>query len=135
VATRLVDALAVLTGQSVADLHMEAQSSALVLPLVPVGMHATIIDQRPDLYAAKSRLEAASTSAQAARLSRSRYEHGYVSYFEVVDADRDALNIERQLIRSRQAQAAATIALVRALRGGWNGADLTPAASQLAQSR
>jgi multidrug efflux system outer membrane protein len=53
----------------------------------------------------------------------------------VVDADRDALNIERQLIRSRQAQAAATIALVRALGGGWNGADLTPAASQLAQSR
>jgi hypothetical protein len=62
-------------------------------------------------------------------------EHGYVSYFEVVDADRDALNIERQLIRSRQAQAAATIALVRALGGGWNGADPTPAASQLAQSR
>jgi hypothetical protein len=45
-------------------------------------------------------------------------EHGYVSYFEVVDADRDALNIERQLIRSRQAQAAATIALVRASGGG-----------------
>ncbi|MEA3096442.1 efflux transporter outer membrane subunit [Caballeronia mineralivorans] len=236
----LVDALAVLTGQSVADLHIEAQSSALILPLVPVGMPATIIDQRPDLYAAKRRLDAASlqigiaetaflpsltltasggfasrdlssfldrnssvwglaisaaetlfdggkrqaivqsaqaermiadanykavtlealrqvqdalndlasqrrqilsyeeaafTSAQASRLSRSRYEHGYVSYFEVVDADRDALNIERQLIRSRQAQAAATIALVRALGGGWNGADLTPAASQLAQSR
>jgi outer membrane protein, multidrug efflux system len=53
----------------------------------------------------------------------------------VVDADRDALNIERQLIRSRQAQAAATIALARALGGGWNGADPTPAASQLAQSR
>jgi multidrug efflux system outer membrane protein len=236
----LVDALAVLTGQPVADLRIEAQSSELILPLVPVGMPVTIIDQRPDLYAAKRRLEAASlqigiaetaflprltltanggfasrdlgsfldrnssvwglaisaaetlfdggkrqavvqsaqaertiadanykavalealrqvqdalndlaaqrrqilsyeeaasTSAQAARLSRSRYEHGYVSYFEVVDADRDALNIQRQLIRSRQAQAAATIALVRALGGGWSGADLAPDASQLAQSR
>jgi multidrug efflux system outer membrane protein len=68
--------------------------------------------------------QAATTSAQAARLSRSRYEHGYVSYFEVVDSDRDALNMERELIRSRQAQAAATITLVRALGAGWSSASL-----------
>jgi outer membrane protein, multidrug efflux system len=234
----LVDALAVLTGQSVTDLRVEEQQGELILPVVPVGMPSEIIDQRPDLYAAKRRLEAASlqigiaetaflpsltltasggfasrdlssfldrnssvwglaisatqvlfdggqrqavvqsakaqhmiadasykavtldafkqvqdalndvasqrqqiasyeaaasTSAQAARLSRSRYEHGYVSYFEVVDSDRDALNIQRQLIRSRQAQAAATITLVRALGGGWRGVDPVPSAPQLAQ--
>ena len=65
--------------------------------------------------------EAATSSAQAAMLSRSRYEHGYVSYFEVVDADRSALAIKRQLIRSRQAQAMATLSLLQALGGRWRG--------------
>ncbi|CAM2151080.1 RND transporter [Pararobbsia alpina] len=66
------------------------------------------------------RFERASTaSSQAARLSLSRYQHGYVSYLEVIDADRDALNVERQLIHSRQEEAAATVGLVRALGGGW----------------
>ncbi|PRY04452.1 efflux transporter outer membrane subunit [Paraburkholderia sp. BL25I1N1] len=67
--------------------------------------------------------DAASTaSSQAAALSRRRYEHGYVSYFEVVDSDRSALAIKRQLIRSQQAQAVATVSLLRALGGGWSGA-------------
>jgi outer membrane protein, multidrug efflux system len=56
------------------------------------------------------------------RFSRNRYEHGYVSYFEVVNSNRGALNIQRALIRSRKAQAAATIALVRVLGGGGCGA-------------
>ncbi|MFT4436546.1 efflux transporter outer membrane subunit [Caballeronia sp. 15715] len=60
-------------------------------------------------------------SSQAAALSRSRYEHGYVSYFEVVDSDRSALAIKRQLIRTHQAQAVATVSLLRALGGGWDG--------------
>jgi len=64
---------------------------------------------------------ASNASSQAAALSRSRYEHGYVSYFEVVDSDRSALAIKRQLIRSHQAQAVATVSLLRALGGGWNG--------------
>jgi outer membrane protein, multidrug efflux system len=64
---------------------------------------------------------ASSASSQAAALSRSRYNHGYVSYFEVVDSDRSALAIKRQLIRSHQAQAVATVSLLRALGGGWNG--------------
>lgn len=68
----------------------------------------------------EQRFERASTSSsQAARLSLSRYQHGYVSYLEVIDSDRDALNVERQLIHSRQEDAAATVSLVRALGGGW----------------
>ena len=63
--------------------------------------------------------DAARATDAAARLSLSRYAHGYVSYLEVIDADRDALNARRQLIHNRQALAVATVSLVRALGGGW----------------
>lgn len=65
---------------------------------------------------------AALTAQQAAQLSRRRYTLGYVDYFEVVNADRDALGIERDLIHARQALAVATVNLVVALGGGWGGA-------------
>ncbi|WP_168790989.1 efflux transporter outer membrane subunit [Paraburkholderia aromaticivorans] len=220
----LVDALAVLTGRSVTDLTIGAGLAPVELPDIPVGLPSALLEQRPDIYAAQRRLDAASlqigiartaylptltltadggfasrdlgsfldrnssvwglaisaaltlidggrrraevesaqagyliadanskalmldalrqvqdalndvaaqrlrivayeraasTSAQAARLSRSRYEHGYVDYFEVVDSDRDALSIQRELIHSRQAQAVAIVTLVRAIGGGW----------------
>ncbi|KVU63829.1 efflux transporter outer membrane subunit [Burkholderia ubonensis] len=80
-------------------------------------------DALNDIAAQKERIarydSAARATDAAARLSLSRYGHGYVSYLEVIDADRDALNARRQLIHSRQALATATVGLVRALGGGW----------------
>ncbi|KVQ37092.1 efflux transporter outer membrane subunit [Burkholderia ubonensis] len=80
-----------------------------------------------DIAAQKERIarydSAAHATDAAARLSLSRYGHGYVSYLEVIDADRDALNARRQLIHSRQALATATVGLVRALGGGWTPPD------------
>jgi outer membrane protein, multidrug efflux system len=226
----LVDAIAVLSGRAVTDVTIGSSLDNVVLPSVPVGLPSGILQNRPDVYAAQRRLDAASlqigiartaflptltltasggfasdslrtfldrnssvwglgvsvaetlfdggrrqaavdsakagyalaeadyrsvtlqalrqvqdslndiasqrlqaadyeaasvSSSQAAALSRSRYEHGYVDYFEVVDADRSALAIKRQLIRSQQAQAVATISLLRALGGGWHGPDKT----------
>jgi len=222
----LVDSIAVLSGMSVTDLHLENRQDDVVVPQVPVDLPSVILENRPDVYAAQRRLDAASlqigiaktaflpsltltasggfasdslrtfldrnssmwglgisvvetlfdggrrqsavdsakasyliaeadyhvtalqalrqvqdalndieaqglqaddyaaastASSQAAALSRSRYDHGYVSYFEVVDSDRSALAIKRQLIRAHQAQAVATVSLLRALGGGWNG--------------
>ncbi|MFM0220718.1 efflux transporter outer membrane subunit [Paraburkholderia dipogonis] len=227
----LVDALAVLTGRSVTDLTIGAGLAPVELPDIPVGLPSALLEQRPDIYAAQRRLDAASlqigiartaylptltltadggfasrdlssfldrnssvwglaisaaltlidggrrraeiesaqagymiadanskalmldalrqvqdalndvaaqrlriaayekaasTSSQAARLSRSRYEHGYVDYFEVVDSDREALSIQRELIHSRQAQAVAIVTLVRAIGGGWTPASEAP---------
>ncbi|WP_322069580.1 efflux transporter outer membrane subunit [Paraburkholderia bannensis] len=77
-----------------------------------------------DIAAGRERIAsfdaAASTSDQVAQLSRRRYTLGYVDYFEVVNSDRDALSIERDAIHARQALAVATVALVRALGGGWS---------------
>ncbi|KVZ36201.1 RND transporter [Burkholderia ubonensis] len=84
-------------------------------------------DALNDIAAQKERIarydSAAHATDAAARLSLSRYGHGYVSYLEVIDADRDALNARRQLIHSRQALATATVGLVRALGGGWTPPD------------
>ena len=229
----LVDAIAVLSGESVTDIRVDPSSADVLLPVVPVGLPSRILAGRPDIYAAQRRLDAASlqigiaktaflpsltlnasggfasdslttfldrnssvwglglsmvetlfdggrrragvdeakasysieeasykqtvldalrqvqdalndisahrlqsadyeeaaTSAtQAAALSRSRYNHGYVNYFEVVDADRSALGVKRQLIHSNQAQAVATISLIRALGGGWAATSTTAAA-------
>ncbi|KVT66260.1 RND transporter [Burkholderia ubonensis] len=84
-------------------------------------------DALNDIAAQKERIarydSAARATDAAAHLSLSRYGHGYVSYLEVIDADRDALNARRQLIHSRQALATATVGLVRALGGGWTPPD------------
>ncbi|KVP71267.1 RND transporter [Burkholderia ubonensis] len=84
-------------------------------------------DALNDIAAQKERIaryeSAARATDAATRLSLSRYGHGYVSYLEVIDADRDALNARRQLIHSRQALATATVGLVRALGGGWTPPD------------
>jgi outer membrane protein, multidrug efflux system len=223
----LIDALAVLIGEPVTEVMIDGQSGTVSLPAIPVGMPASLLSQRPDIYAAQRRLDSASlqigiaktaflptltlsadggfasrdlgefldrnssvwglaistaltlvdggrrraevdsakagyqiadaeaksvvldalrevqdslndiaaqrerieeyqlaatTSSQAAQLSRQRYAHGYVDYFEVVDSDREELSIQRELIHSRQAESVATVALIRALGGGWEAA-------------
>jgi multidrug efflux system outer membrane protein len=56
---------------------------------------------------------------RAAELATERYRAGIVSYLEVVDASREALQAERanaQLAGQRQI---ATVQLIKALGGGW----------------
>ncbi|NIE57230.1 MULTISPECIES: efflux transporter outer membrane subunit [unclassified Burkholderia] len=101
-------------GTDVADANYRA---------IAIGALRDVQDALNDIAAQKERIvrydNAARATDAAARLSLSRYAHGYVSYLEVIDADRDALNARRQLIHSRQALAVATVSLVRALGGGW----------------
>lgn len=56
---------------------------------------------------------------RAADLSRIRYDAGAVSYLEVVDAERTALEAERASARLRGQRLVAAAGLVRALGGGW----------------
>ncbi len=73
------------------------------------------------ILAEQSREEARSVdSAQrAAQLSSTRYREGYVSYFEVIDAERQVLAAQRAALQTDRERALATVALVRALGGGW----------------
>lgn len=63
--------------------------------------------------------KAADSADSAAQLSRKRYEGGLVSYLEVVDAERTALNEKRELVRARSTRHLASVQLVQALGGGW----------------
>ena len=53
-------------------------------------------------------------------LASSRYEHGLSGQLELQDAQRTELRIRRQALQLRAARFQATVALIRALGGGWS---------------
>lgn len=57
---------------------------------------------------------------RVAQLSQTRYREGMVSYLEVVDAQRGALASQRLATQIAGERAATTVALIRALGGGWS---------------
>ena len=54
------------------------------------------------------------------RLADLRYKGGYSSYLEVLNAQRDLSQAQAGLIETQRAQLAATVALYKALGGGWD---------------
>lgn len=60
----------------------------------------------------------------ALRLAKLRYEAGYSSYLEVLDAQRTANTAELAAIRNRQATLDANVDLMKALGGGWSPSDV-----------
>ena len=56
---------------------------------------------------------------EASRLTKLRYEAGLVSFFEVIDAQREHLTEQRALVQTKAARQQATVQLIQALGGGW----------------
>ena len=56
---------------------------------------------------------------EAQRIAIRRYDAGYSGFLDVLDAQRSALDAELALQRSRQARLDASVALMKALGGGW----------------
>ncbi len=84
------------------------------------------------LYAEQSEAQArAVESAQrAARLSRTRFDAGFVDYLDVVDGDRVRLVAERTAAVLQGRRFVTAVQLVRALGGGWNASDLPEIAAK-----
>ncbi|TGT17307.1 hypothetical protein EN817_31995, partial [Mesorhizobium sp. M3A.F.Ca.ET.174.01.1.1] len=61
-------------------------------------------------------------SQRAARLSRTQYTEGAVSYLDVIDGERQVLSTQLQASHLQGTQAVATVNLIRALGGGWGDA-------------
>ena len=61
-----------------------------------------------------------SSARRATVLSESRYRHGLDSQLELLDARRSELRNRRQALQVRASQYQATVALIRALGGGWS---------------
>jgi multidrug efflux system outer membrane protein len=71
-----------------------------------------------DQAAAQSR--AVASARRGADLSQKRYDAGFVSYFEVVDAQRTALAVERADAQLAGQRWITHVALIKALGGGWS---------------
>jgi multidrug efflux system outer membrane protein len=69
-------------------------------------------------------LGASVTSARRAlAVAESRYRAGSASYLEVVDGQRTLLTVQRLDVQVRGARQTSTVALIRALGGGWSAPD------------
>lgn len=67
-----------------------------------------------------SELERAATdSARAAQLAHARFTAGAIDYYEVLDAERTLLQAQDAAADGRLRSADATVALYKALAGGW----------------
>jgi outer membrane protein, multidrug efflux system len=71
---------------------------------------------REQLAAQKRQVEALQQYASTARL---RYDNGYTSYIEVLDAERSLFNVQLQYTQTQQQQFQAMINLYLAMGGGW----------------
>ena len=76
----------------------------------------------------------ADAARNALRLAQMRYDAGYSSYLEVLDAQRTHNSATQALIQNSQAQLLYNIDLMKALGGGWNAENL-PAAPVANNSR
>ena len=70
---------------------------------------------------AQAQSRAIASAARATALSESRYRNGLVSQLDLLDAQRSELRSRRQAIQVQSAQYQATIGLIRALGGAWEG--------------
>lgn len=63
--------------------------------------------------------KSAAAAREAARLINLRYNTGLISFFEVIEAERDHLIEQRMLVQTKAARQQATVQLIQALGGGW----------------
>jgi multidrug efflux system outer membrane protein len=68
---------------------------------------------------AQAQARAVTSASRATVLSESRYRNGMDSQLELLDARRSELRNRRQALQVRAGQYQATVALIRALGGGW----------------
>lgn len=70
---------------------------------------------------ARTQARAVDSAQRAAHISQTRYREGAVSYLDVIDAERSVLQTRRLAAQLEGARADASVALIRALGGGWQG--------------
>ena len=66
-----------------------------------------------------ARTQAVEALTRQVRLASLRYDNGYSSYLEVLDAERALFGAELALAQARAAHLVAVVDLYRALGGGW----------------
>lgn len=79
-----------------------------------------LVDLRQQSEQAAAQARAAGSAQTVIQLATVRYERGFATYLDVIDAQRSLLQIERSRAELAGARRASTVRLIRALGGGWN---------------
>jgi multidrug efflux system outer membrane protein len=85
-------------------------------------VETALTDQRLLASQTDEQDKAAKATAHTLDLVAKRYYEGDISYFELVDTQRNMLLVNRAAIQTRGARLAATVTLIRALGGSWSDA-------------
>ena len=83
------------------------------------GVNDALIDQdrtRVQLATQRQQVESLKVYSDTARL---RYDNGYTSFLEVVDAERSLFNAQLSYTQTQQVLVQASINLYKAMGGGW----------------
>lgn len=70
------------------------------------------------------------SARRSADLAQKLYDAGRSSYLDLLDAQRNLATVERSAVQLRGNRAVATVALIRALGGGWDGKVAAPSLAQ-----
>jgi multidrug efflux system outer membrane protein len=81
---------------------------------------------------AAAQARAVASSEKALMLANARYKAGLLIVLEVIDAERTALAAQRANVQILNQQMAASVALIKALGGGWEGRPMPGAPQQAA---
>ena len=71
---------------------------------------------------AEATRDAVASSSRALRIAQVRYDAGATGYLDAIDAQRSLLSTQRLETQIKGARATSTVALIRALGGGWSAA-------------
>lgn len=108
-----VDAASARQRQALAD-YTQAVQNAFRETYVALQAHRT---SREQFAAQTAQVDAL---RRALRLAQLRYDNGYSSYLEVLDAQRNLFSAEIDWVQTRQAQLDAVVSVYLALGGGWS---------------
>jgi multidrug efflux system outer membrane protein len=78
-----------------------------------------LVEQRKARERAETQARQVAALRDYARLARLRYENGYTSYLEVLDAERGLFNVELQYTQTRGDAFTALVNVYKAMGGGW----------------
>ena len=78
-----------------------------------------LVDHLKSRERAETQLRQVAALRDYARLARLRYENGYTSYLEVLDAERSLFNVELEYTQTRGDTLAALVNVYKAMGGGW----------------
>ncbi len=82
----------------------------------------SLIDQDRTRAQLETQRQQVASLQQYADTARLRYDNGYTSYLEVLDAERSLFQAQLQFTKTQQARLQAMIDLYKAMGGGWVGA-------------